>query len=855
MRWFLEVLKFLGRIVWRFFALLKRGMKQTRKHHVVTIVALGFLVLGVLVLWAASLRLPDLQSFEERIVQQSTKIYDRTGEILLFAVHENVQRTIISRDQISRHIKNATVAIEDTEFYEHQGVRIKAIFRALLINLSQGNPVGGQGGSTITQQVVKNSLLTPEKLLSRKLKEWVLALKLEQVLSKDEILEIYLNETPYGGNLYGVEEASKSFFGKSANEVSLAEAAYLAALPQAPTYYSPHGDHRDDLEARKTLVLTRMLDQEFITEQEFIDASKEEVAFLERQDVNIKAPHFVFHVQEYVEQKYGRRAIEEDGLKITTTLNYELQKAAEEIVLRNATSNEERFNAENAALVAIEPETGHILTMVGSRDYFDENIDGKFNVATAHRQPGSAFKPFVYATAFEKGYTPDTIVFDLATEFSTTCNAQGVPKFDGAECYKPGNYDGVFRGPMTLRDALAQSVNVPAVKALYLAGLKDSLRTAKNMGIASLTNVAQYGLTLVLGGGEVTPLEMAGAYAVFANEGVRNEPTAILSIETNSGKLLEEFEATPKKVLDKNIALTISDVLSDNVARTPAFGANSYLHFGAQDVAAKTGTTNDYRDAWIVGYTPSISVATWAGNNDNTSMEKKVAGFIVAPMWNEFMQVALEQEEHPPFPRAAGTSTPTDVKPVLRGVWQGGESVAIDSISGKLATQYTPQETIEEIVVPDVHSILYWVNKDNPLGPKPAAPELDPQFAAWEYAVNLWSTLTGTGTQVVEIPDEKDDVHTRDTQPEIDLEGIERNENYDEDDTINVRVETESTYPIDVVEVFLNGRYLGKDESAPYEFSLDLEELTMVEEENTLKVVATDSVFNKDQQSIRFYVR
>ena len=433
-------------------------------------------------------------------------------------------------DQISQDIKDATVAIEDTGFYTHGGIQIKAIIRAVWANLTGSS--FNQGGSTITQQVIKNSLLTSEKAISRKMKEWVLAVRLEKVMSKDEILSIYLNENPYGGSIYGVEEATQTFFGKKASEVTLAEAAYLGALPNAPTFYSPYGNNKNKLDERKNLVLQKMLENKFITETEYEKAKKEVVVFHQKISNSIKAPHFVDYVRQYLESRYGEKVVREDGLRIITTLDYKLQAKAEEVVKKYALENKISYNAENAALVAIDPQTGEILTMVGSRDYFDKEIDGNFNVTLAHRQPGSTFKPFVYATAFNKGYTPETILFDLPTEFQSTCDPQGKPigNTNPKDCYMPENYDSKYLGPMTLRDALAQSRNIPAIKTLYLAGIKDSLDTARNMGITSLSNSDQYGLTLVLGGGEVSPLELTSAYGVFANEGVRNPYVSMIFV-------------------------------------------------------------------------------------------------------------------------------------------------------------------------------------------------------------------------------------------------------------------------------------------------------------------------------------
>ncbi len=680
-----------------------------------------FLFMGAIILvWISTFKVPTTDSIRERRVTESTKIYDRAGEILLYDTGGDIRRSIIPIDQISRYVKNATLAIEDQEFYSHRGVRPLATFRAVFIQPLRGK--GVQGGSTITQQVVKNSILTNEKLISRKIKEWVLAIKLEQVMSKDDILSMYLNEIPYGGVIYGVEEASEAFFGKSASDVTLAEAAYLAALPQAPTFYSPYGPNKDRLEERKNLVLAEMLDNNFITQEEYDAALEEKVAFLAKGDNSIKAPHFVFYVLDYIKQKYGEEVVKTGGLRVITSLNYELQSIAEDIAADYAAENKVNFNAENAAIVATDPKTGEILTMVGSRNYFDQEIDGAFNVTTAKRQPGSTFKPFVYSQAFLKGYTPETVVFDVKTQFSTSCAIDNMTIGNG--CYAPENYDNLFRGPITLRGALAQSLNIPSVKVLYLAGLNESIRLARDMGIESLNNRGDYGLTLVLGGGEVTPLELTGAYGVFANNGVRVPLTPIIEIRDKGGEVIEKSNPNPRQVLPKEIALKISDILSDNVARAPSFGQTSVLFFPTRDVAVKTGTTNDYRDAWIMGYTPSIAVGAWAGNNDNSPMEKKVAGFIVAPMWRAFMDQALARTQAEQF-ESPLIEDQAQLKPSLRGIWQGG-IVATSTNNTVTATG-------------GVHSILHWVNKDDPRGPVPENPQNDSQYERWEYGVRLWA--------------------------------------------------------------------------------------------------------------------
>lgn len=817
------------------------------------------LIGGWIFLWISTFKIPDLNTISERRVSESTKIYDRTGEILLYDLHSDTKRTLIPYSDISSNIKNATVAIEDAEFYQHKGVKPMAFLRSALANLKTMS--FGQGGSTITQQVVKNSILTTEKKITRKLKEWVLAYKLEQVMSKEEILTLYLNEAPYGGNIYGIEEASLSFFGKNSKDLNLVESAYLAAIPQAPTFYSPYGNNRDRLEVRKNLVLTQMFKNNFISEEEYKEGIETTLEFQKQEVLGIRAPHFVMFIKEYLENKYGKNVTEE-GLKVITTLDYEIQSKGEEIVKKYALENELKFNAENASIVAIDSKTGQILTMVGSRDYFDKEIDGNFNIALAHRQPGSAFKPFVYATAFNKGYTPETVVFDLQTEFSTTCNPDGTPinsneTKDDNTCYSPTNYDGVFRGPISFRNALAQSINIPAIKALYLAGLPDSLRVAQDMGIENLGDVNQYGLTLVLGGGEVSLLDITNAYATFSNNGIKNKVIGILKIEDKNGNIIEEFKPNQRRVLPKQSALLISDILSDDKARIPAFGVNSPLYFGeGVDVASKTGTTNDYRDAWIIGYNDKVAFGAWAGNNDNTSMEKKVAGFVVAPMWHDFVKEVLIK--YPAGEFETPDKLPLDeIKPILRGVWMGGDTYVVDKISGKLVTEFTPEEMYEEKVVQDIHSILHWVDKNNPLGPKPLLPELDMQYVRWEYRVSEWALANGFGTSTAIniIPTEYDDVHNPIYAPRFSIISPNTLLTYNKNLKIDVFLtKSYSKYPILKKEFYINGIFIGSSQdNSP--FSFIPKNIDNIQDVNTLKIVMFDTVYNKSIQSIEFKVQ
>jgi 1A family penicillin-binding protein len=627
----------------------KKPVKHHKKHsrisHVIRevvyiILGVALLFTAVAVVWVSTIKLPDFNNFENRKIANSTKIYDRTGKILLYNVYDNIKRTQVGMTDINDNIKKATIAIEDTYFYSHHGIRPTSIIRAVIASLKEGRYA--QGGSTITQQVVKNALLTQEKSVIRKVKEWVLAIKLDNEVDKDSILNIYLNESPYGGTIYGVEEASLSYFGKNAKDVTMAEAAYLAAMPQAPSRYSPFNNDRQALENRKNLVLTRMFETGAITQEELDNALAEKVIFLTRDNSNGKAFHFVFYVREYLENKYGKDVVENGGLKVITTLDYDLQKNGEEIVKEGALKNTSKFGAENGAMITIDPRTGQILAMVGSRDYFDKAIDGKYNVATALRQPGSTFKPIVYLLGLVKGFEPETVLYDVPTQFSTNCDAYG-NTIDGGKCYMPSNYDGNFHGPVSLRVALQNSINIPAIKLLYLVGIKSTVDFAKKFGITSLDDYSRFGLSLVLGGGEVSLLEMTNVYATFANEGIYNPSTPILEIKDKEGNILETFSKKSREVVSKEYTDKLSDMLSDADARSLTFSYGNPINYHDRQVAGKTGTTNDFRDTWVIGYTPSYAIGLWAGNNDNRPVSN-VAGAVLSPVWRKYMDYVLNHD-------------------------------------------------------------------------------------------------------------------------------------------------------------------------------------------------------------------
>jgi len=782
---------------------------RTKRHFpwkqiILGLLALFFLFVGGILVWASFLKLPDISTFEARQIANSSKITDRTGTVILYDAHQSVRRTQIPITSMGDPVQKAVISIEDQDFYNNNGIRPTSIIRAMLINLTHASYM--QGGSTITQQIIKNTLLNGDKSIGRKLKEWVLAIRLTKQFSKNQILEIYLNDAPLGGTIYGVEAASEAFFGIPSGQMDVAQAAYLAAMLPAPTYYSPFGLHKTALNTRKDLVLSKMKQYGYITTDQYTAAKAEKVVFSQGAENGIKAPHFVFWILNQIEQKYGVDAIENGGYTIKTTLDYDLQQNAEALVAKQAAANQKAYGASNSGLVAIDPTTGQILTMVGSRNYFDATVDGAYNIATAQRQPGSSFKPFVYSTAFAQGYTPDSVVFDVPTEFSTNCTSDEQPLagYTLKDCYHPSNFDNKFKGPISLRSAIAESRNVPSVKLEYLVGIQNAINTAHALGITTLNDPSQYGLSLVLGGGEVTLLDMTGAYGVLANAGVRNLTTGILEVDDANGNVLQQYQPNPTNVMDKNVALTMDNVLADAQARIPTFGTAIITIPG---VAVKTGTTNDDRDAWTVGYTPGISVGVWSGNNNNSPM-RNGGSAISGPTWKTFMQYAMTKYPSAPFQDPIPDPNAATLKPILRGVWMGNETVTIDKATGLRATASTPIESEVEKVITDVHDILYWVNKSDPRGPVPTNPSSDPQFHLWEPSVQTWwannSSKYGITTSA-DIPVGSDTTTTTQNSP-ITLTGI--SDTMKLTDNTDIVVTTNGQVPLKSVDVLIDNVYI-----------------------------------------------
>ncbi len=687
--------------------------------------------------------LPSPNKINARLLAESTKIFDRNGN-LIYEIHGDKNRTVIPFDQMPQNIKNATIAIEDKNFYQNKGFSIRGIGRAFINNYIL-HKTGTQGGSGITQQLVKNALLTNEQTFARKIKELILSVEIEIVYSKDDILKMYLNEIPYGSNAYGIEAAAKTYFAKDAKDLDLAESATLAAMAKAPTYYSPYGSHADLLLERKELVLDKMVEQNFISKEEAEKAKTKKLAYSKKQE-SITYPHFVMYVKEQLVAKYGEKMVEEGGLKVTTTIDPEKQKIAEDVITGKAPQTLQKYGASNASLVSIDPKTGQILAMVGSIDYFDYNAGGNVNVSIRDRQPGSSFKPFAYATAWEKeAYGPGTPIFDLKTDFG------------GNPPYMPENYDNKEHGLQTMRSSLAQSLNIPAVKTLYIAGVGNTIKTAHDMGITTLNqDPSHYGLSLVLGSGEVKLLDMVGAYGVFANKGEKKEETPILKVEDSKGKILEEYkDKKGKTVIDPQVAYLMSKVLSDNDARAPIFGSNNPLTFGkGRPVAAKTGTTQAFKDAWTIGYTPSLVAGVWAGNNDSSPMKKGAEGvYVAANLWNEYMSKALAGTQVEDFDKPSGIKKVTLDKVTGKQPMQGsetitdefpswykigksfsGKAIKINKNDGKLATDDCPSDIVETIYSPQVQAEI--------------SPD-DPAYQRWMKPIAAWAKSHGYGTRVI----------------------------------------------------------------------------------------------------------
>ena len=632
----------------------------------------------------------------------STQILDRNGKIL-YEVYSDFKRTPITLENIPLTVQQATIAIEDKNFYQHHGLDTVAIIRATFNTLT-GKRL--EGGSTITQQLVKNTLLSdPSRTITRKIKEAILAIATEITYNKSEILELYLNHAPYGGAVYGIETASETYFGKEAKNLTLAESALLAGLPQSPTRYSPFGANPELAIARQQDVLRRMVEDKYITKEQADAAKAEKLNFLKK-NITINAPHFSLMVRDSLVQKYGEDKVNLGGLRVTTTLDLDLQQYFE-ASLSAEMKKIARLKISNGAAVVTKPNTGEIIALIGSKDYFDDEIDGQVNITKALRQPGSSIKPINYATGLLRGWPASTTYLDIPTCFGVT----------GQKQYCPKNYDNSFRGPVSMRQSLANSYNIPAVKQLALNGIEPFIATASAMGISTWTDPKNYGLSLTLGGGEVTMLDMAKAFGTFANSGVTVPLISVIKVEDYTGKVLEQVDVEkisnavsvmpenwtdfwqnqsqpktdllstdPRVTLPQEVTFIISDILADNGARSAAFGSTSQLVIPGHTVSVKTGTTNDLKDNWTIGYTPDYLAVTWVGNNDNSSMSYVASGVTGAsPIWNKIMRRLLKDVKDKPL-----------IKPELVTNFQ------VCNLTGLLAQQENQCESHNEFFIDNI---------------------------------------------------------------------------------------------------------------------------------------------------------
>ncbi|MEK7527823.1 MAG: transglycosylase domain-containing protein [Patescibacteria group bacterium] len=774
----------------------------------------------------------------------TSRIYDRNGE-LIYDVYKDAKRTPVLWEDVPEFFKKATIAVEDKEFYKHRGFDPLTPFR-IIKNLFYFRKL--TGGSTLTQQLVKNVLLTSEVSITRKIKEFILAVQIEARYKKDEILLMYLNEAPYGGSAWGVGAGSEQYFGKAAKDLNFAESVILAGLPQRPNAYSPFSKTPTAYIARSEHVLTRMVEDGYITEDQKKETMPEikGYKFFENKS-QLLAPHFIFWIKDELAKKYGEDLVEGGGLKITTTLDLKIQRETQKIVSEEVDKGE-KLGFSNGAAIVIDPTNGQILAMVGSRDYFSTKTDGKFNVATqALRQPGSAIKPITYLTAIKKGYTASSLIMDTPVIFPASNAA--------LKDYSPQNYTGKYIGPLSLRTALGNSINISAVKTLARVGLVNMLRQAYEMGLSTLEptaeNLRRYGLSVTLGGADVRMIDMGVAYSAFANWGEKVEPLGVLKVEDSKGRVLEEYRSVDgKAVMTPQEAFIISNILADNSAREITFGAVNSLVIPNYSVAVKTGTTNDKRDNWTIGWTPNLLSVVWVGNNDNSPMGKVASGVSGAsPIWRKIMLSTLPSRNKQDFP------IPDKIV-----------SVEVDRVSGWAAHDSFPSrsEYFIDGTQPNGPDLIHLklkvcLDKAGLATPEDVANgsfdekeyfrfvETDPVSTdgknRWQEGIDSWINQQGDkdkynppadycrgGGQVVVNIDAPGDHSTQGS-------------------SFDVKIGTNSLKKITEVKLWVNGEEFKTWTERPYETRLDL-----VEGLYTIKVKATDKDGNSNEREIKIGV-
>jgi penicillin-binding protein 1C len=799
--------------------------------------------------------LPSPDRLTEREVELSTKIYDRNGK-LLFDIYADQNRSLVTLDQIPAYLKEATIAIEDKNFYRHQGLAPRGIARAIFEIVVHRRL---QGGSTLTQQLIKNTLLTPERTLTRKIREIILAIQVERRYSKDQILQMYLNEVPYGGSYWGVAAAAQGYFGKEVPDLSLAESAILAGLPQKPTAYSPCGQNPDAFKGRAAQVLRRM------REDGYIDVATEERAknqiekgLLGRATCRssaIKAPHFVMFVRNLLVEQFGERMVETGGLRVTTTLDLDLQEDAQRIVSEEI-AKLAAARVGNGGAIVTDPGTGEILAMVGSKDYFAQDYEGKYNVVFAQRQPGSAMKPVVYAAAFEKGYTPATVIMDVPTEFPT-----GDPE---RPIYKPVNYDGIYRGPVQIRFALGSSINIPAVKMGAMVGTKEIMKKAYEMGASSWEptpeNLKKVGLSLPLGGREISLADMAVVYGTLANRGRRQDLVALLKVEDASGKVIFAQHPVPgREVVRPGIAYLITHILLDNEARKPVFGPNSYLNLNGLPVAVKTGTTDEKRDNWTIGYTSKALVGVWVGNNDNSPMDPVVSSGTTgaSPIWRRIMLRVLKDRpaEWPVQPddvkayevdALTGMRPSSDDQPKRTEFFLVGTEPEADTIRRKVKfSKNQPDKLANEIEIARgeyEEKLRYVFTETDPVSTDGKN--------RWQEGINEWARSQGDERFLV--PTETSDAHL--SGDESIWIGIKNPPDESRvDGEVEIKADVVAVNEVVKVIFEIDGAEKKSLTSEPYAFKYDFRDES--EGKHTIKARAQDSLGNENSAEVKISVK
>ncbi len=846
----------------------RRRAKQQRLRMIAFLTTLAFgaaifgliFFIGAFAFFAKDLPSPDKLSSREQEEALSTKIYDRNGQ-LLFDVFNDQNRQLVTIDQVPKYLQEATIATEDKNFYKNAGFDPAGLLR-IPFNLVLHHQL--TGGSTLTQQLVKNTLLSPERTVTRKLKEFFLAVQVDNKFSKNQILQMYLNEAPYGGTAIGVEAASQQYFGKHVKDLSLAEAAILAGLPQEPSYYSPLGNHPNAYKDRTAYVLRRMREDKYITadqeKQALAQINNGQVKFSPA-DISIKAPHFVMYVKELLEQQFGQRQVQEGGLRVTTSLDLKMQDIAQQAVTEEI-AKLKAYKVANGAVVVMDPKTGDILAMVGGKDYFGKSepngcvegsncvFESNVNTALALRQPGSSTKPITYAVAFKKGYAPASVIMDVPTTF---------PLGGGQADYKPVNYDGKFHGPTAVRYALGNSYNIPAVKTLARVGIRDVMQQAFDMGITNWEptsdNMKDVGLSLVLGGRELTLLQLVNAYSVFAAQGVKHDPVAILKVTDASGKktYFEEKHQSSKQVLSKEIAFLISHILSDNSARTAAFGPSSSLVVPNRTVAVKTGTTDSKKDNWTVGYTPSLTVGVWVGNNDGSVMDPKISSGVTgaSPIWNRVTKAILADMPKEDFSKVPDNVVAMQIDSLTGGLPHGSDPMRSDyfikgtepkSVSpfyqrfnvckGKATNFGTDDDASQGKTEP---KDLVWFQEDDPVSK-------DGQNR-WQDGINNWDF--SQPLDLLKAPYIKGCDASSPRPLTVQITNIPNGANVTKSFDIAVGANSQG-FTVLKITAYIDDKEIGETTSQPYGFHINLPDTGS----HRIKVQAVDSGGNTDSQEI-----